>query len=159
MRPSDLGRFWTRVRRDESGCWFWTGKLNRDGYARFSIKSGQVRAHRIAFEHWRGPIPVGYQLDHLCRIRHCVNPDHLEVVTARENTMAPGSLAITKQNLEKTHCPAGHVYDGENLYVDSTRRRHCRACAAEKGRTKYKQRKTEYMREWRRRNRELVCGG
>ena len=69
-------------------CWLWTGCINSDGYAKFGIggRDGKmVSAHRWAYEHYVGPIPSGLQIDHLCRVRHCVNPMHLEPVTASEN--------------------------------------------------------------------------
>jgi hypothetical protein len=96
-----------------------TGQPNR--YA------GRVRqAHRFAWELLRGAIPDGLTLDHLCRNRRCVNPDHLEPVTAVENTMrgqAPHAI-----NARKTHCLRGHAFDEENTYVRSDGARICRAC-------------------------------
>jgi hypothetical protein len=67
-----------------SGCWLWTSALTRDGYGQF-MTDHSVLAHRWSYEHYVGPIPAGLQLDHLCRVRSCVNPRHLEPVTNREN--------------------------------------------------------------------------
>src|SRR6266496_2265386 len=86
-------RFWAKV--DRSGgsraCWLWTGKTGRDGYGRIGLGGRgalvRVRAHRFAYELLIGPIPDGLQIDHLCRVRHCVNPAHLEPVTQRENIL------------------------------------------------------------------------
>ena len=78
-------------------------------------------AHRVAYELQVGPIPVGLQLDHLCRVRSCVNPAHLEPVTSAENTRR-GLRAM------KTHCPQGHPYAGENLLIRPTGQRRCRTC-------------------------------
>lgn len=73
-----------------SGCWIWTGSLDNHGYGRLALglkSEGQrpVAAHRLAHEWWVAPIPDGYEVDHLCRVRHCVNPEHLEAVTHAEN--------------------------------------------------------------------------
>ena len=81
-------RFWPKVRKTAT-CWLWTGSRNNMGYGK--IKQADRRtmslAHRVSYELLVGPIPEGMQLDHLCRVRHCVRPDHLEVVTNRENNM------------------------------------------------------------------------
>jgi hypothetical protein len=117
-------RFWARVEKTD-GCWEWQGKLNQ-GYG-VVWDSGRVRqAHRFAWELLRGAIPDGLTLDHLCRNRRCVNPGHLEPVTAVENTMrgqAPHAI-----NARKTHCVRGHAFDDENTYVRSDGARICRAC-------------------------------
>lgn len=77
-------RFWKKVIQKDK-CWLWTASLDRDGYARIAI-GGKVRfAHRISYESYKGPIPQGMSIDHLCRTRNCVNPNHLEAVTHKEN--------------------------------------------------------------------------
>jgi hypothetical protein len=107
-----------------SGCWLWTGATDRGGYGQFAVFAGNASiAHRVSYRIYRGEIPEGLQLDHLCRVRHCVNPDHLEPVTHREN-MRRGVHACSL----KTHCPRGHAYDEENTYWIQGRRRQCRAC-------------------------------
>jgi hypothetical protein len=119
-------RFWAKV--DKSGeCWLWTASLTKDGYGKF----GPAAPHRFSYELMVGPIPEGLQIDHLCRVRHCVNPAHLEAVSGRENTMRGNT--ITAQNFAKTHCPVGHAFDEANTYVWKTRR-HCRACDRERQR-------------------------
>ena len=83
-RGTALERFEVKVDRQPGGCWLWTGATTDKGYGVFwDGKLG--RAHRWAYTHWRGPIPEGLTLDHLCQVKACVNPDHLEPVTALEN--------------------------------------------------------------------------
>ena len=89
-------------------------------------------AHRYAYEELVGPIPEGLQLDHLCRNRSCVNPDHLEPVTCRENLRRGETLNAA--NLAKTHCPAGHPYAGENLSITAKGFRECIECGRTRSR-------------------------
>lgn len=129
--PSQLTtaeRFWAKVDTSAGpdACWLWTSHT-RNGYGQFKLDRRQTPAHRWAYEAMIGPIPKGLQLDHLCRVRNCVNPKHLEPVTHQENIrrgMAGAHWAA------KTHCPQGHPYSGENLYVTpgEKRRRMCREC-------------------------------
>lgn len=117
MRPLSE-RFWDRV--DRTGeCWPWLGHIRRDGYGSFPVNSQMRYAHRVAYELVVGPIPAGLELDHLCRNRRCVRPDHLEPVTHLEN-MRRGVRATTRA----THCIRGHVLD----YTDSKGKRGCRTC-------------------------------
>ena len=118
-------RFWRFVDRGE--CWLWTGPLNPNGYAQFSVEGRRVYAHRFAYELLIGPIPDGLQLDHLCRVRHCVNPKHLEPVTCQENLLRGDTLLA--RNVAKTECPQGHPYDDANTYIGSKGERKCRSCA------------------------------
>ena len=121
-------RFWEKVDKDgPNGCWIWNAWKNDRGYGSFSpTHREKIRAHRWAYEDVNGPIPEGYQLDHICRNRICVNPAHLEVVTPQQNTLRGQSFAAV--NARKTHCPQGHTYDLFNTYVDLDGRRRCRAC-------------------------------
>lgn len=114
-------------------CWLWTGPGDGLGYGSFGLKTDDgwrvVKAHRFAYETMVGPIPAGLHIDHLCRVRHCVNPDHLEPVTLRENILRGVSPAA--RNALKTHCPKSHEYIGNNLYIFPDGSRGCRACARE----------------------------
>jgi hypothetical protein len=104
-----------------SGCWLWIGRTNDEkdygsGYARFRLTDRVGYGHVVAYELLRGPIPEGFELDHLCRVRCCVNPWHIEVVTHQENIRrAPRvwEAAVAFQQ-SKTHCPKGHEYNKEN---------------------------------------------
>lgn len=121
-----MNRFWSKVDRTDT-CWLWTASTDRSGYGQFRVAGKTVLAHRFAYEAEAGPIPDGLQLDHLCRVRHCVNPAHLEAVTpAVNNLRAPG--CISNINRLKTECPAGHPLSGTNLYVFPDGRRTCRIC-------------------------------
>lgn len=112
-----------------TGCWLWTGHLHDHGYAMLRANGKNMRMHRWSYEHFIGPIPRGLQIDHLCRTRCCVNPDHLEAVTGKENTKRglSGSLARAR-NLAKTHCPRGHAYTPENIEMYRDGKRRCRTC-------------------------------
>jgi len=99
-------RFWDKVNREgENGCWEWTAYILPNGYGWFGLVTGanqrNALAHRVAYEFVVGPVPTGLQLDHLCRNRRCVNPDHLEPVTRRENILRGQSLMA--HNARKTH--------------------------------------------------------
>jgi hypothetical protein len=129
LSVSDINRFLAKVDKADE-CWLWTARKNYKGYGMFRLGSRVPYAHRVAYEHYVGPIPEGLQLDHICRVRHCVNPDHLEPVTNAENALR--GEGPTAKNVTKTHCPKGHEYTGDNLYVDPRGGRNCRACRREK---------------------------
>lgn len=124
----DEGRFWQKVEKTET-CWLWTGAIGSGGYGHFKTGGRTVSVHRWAYEHFVGPVPEDLDLDHLCRIRHCVNFEyHLELVTRQENTLrGAGDQAI---NARKTHCPEGHPYDEKNTRLRSGRfpGRICKTC-------------------------------
>jgi HNH endonuclease len=106
---------------DQNDCWLWTGRINDGGYANY----GKDYAHRVIYERSVGPIPKGLELDHLCRIRHCVNPAHLEPVTRKENVRR-GLLGVLH-----THCRNGHQLTPENTNYNKGRR-FCRTCNRER---------------------------
>ena len=108
-----------------SGCWLWTGSCNDQGYGNFKYFGRVEKAHRVAYRLYVGPIPTNMELDHLCRVPQCVNPAHLEPVTHWENGRRG---QVGKWQLRKTHCPHGHPYSGENLYIDTRGRRNCKEC-------------------------------
>lgn len=128
-------RFWVKVAVPVDGeCLTWTGAIQSGGYGNFRKDGKTYKAHRVAYELRVGPIPEGAVLDHLCRNRACVRPDHLEAVTQRENVRR-GDSKMARDAL-KTHCHNGHEFTPENTKVDSYGR-HCRACALKRDRDRY----------------------
>lgn len=117
-----LERFLSKVRVNEAGCWIWTGQCDHRGYGRFALGRRHLIAHRYGYEAMVGPIPDGLEIDHLCRARACVNPDHLEPVTHREN-LRRGTSPIAAQ-MNRDRCIHGHAFD--RLAPDG--RRKCTTC-------------------------------
>ena len=78
IQGDDEARFWTKVNKSSGSCWLWVGGISRYGYGEFWHNGGNYRAHRFSYELLVGPIPEGLQIDHLCRVRNCVNPARLE---------------------------------------------------------------------------------
>jgi len=130
MRAID--RLASRVHIAESGCWEWTGALNHGGYGTFLVDGRRMGAHRAAYLLHVGSIPDGLDLDHLCRVRHCVNPAHLEPVTRSENLRR--GVGVGKWHTALETCPEGHPYDDSNTYHDARGWRGCRACRSEASR-------------------------
>ncbi|MDE2102870.1 MAG: HNH endonuclease [Patescibacteria group bacterium] len=125
---TEAERFWEKVEKTEN-CWIWTGAHDPDGYGSFrgsAPTSLRIRAHKWAFLQAGGVVPGGFQLDHLCRNRGCVRPDHLEAVTPQTNTLRGNS--IQAKNARKTHCKNGHFLSQENTYITRSGGRSCRTC-------------------------------
>lgn len=109
----------------ETGCHNWTDKLSANGYGSLSVggqKGKDFRAHRLAYEEARGPIPAGLTIDHLCRNKRCCNPDHMEAVTAAENTRRGSRCRDT------SCCPKGHFWTRETTYYHGDGKRRCLPC-------------------------------
>ena len=127
MKSAD--RFWENIDRSIGDCWNWLGSLDRDGYGRVRYNGRRTRAHRIAYELAIGPIPAGLVIDHLCRNRRCVNPDHLEPVTSQENTRrGVTGQARAEQKRAQTHCEHGHEFTEANTAYRLTGGRKCKEC-------------------------------
>lgn len=144
MKGTIEERFWDKVSPEpNSGCWLWVG-ASSGGYGRIRVRGHSILAHRLAYELFKGPIPVGLEIDHLCRVTFCVNPDHLEPTTSRINILRGLGPELARQRqLVKTHCPQGHPYAGSNLYVALAGNRMCRACQNEQRRQRRKRKRNE----------------
>lgn len=126
MNKPPRERILDRVLVDSNGCWLWQRARHKTtGYAVITLQNRQRLAHRAAYELFVGPIPEGLTIDHLCRVKHCVNPEHLEPVTMRENTLRGESPAAL--NAQKELCKRGHTFDR----VDAAGRRVCRRCKSD----------------------------
>ena len=134
--PEVLARVWSKVRMT-GWCWEWIG-AKTDGYGTIGINYSRVRAHRFMYILANGPINSNLTIDHLCRNRGCVNPDHLESVSLGVNILrGNGHCAI---NARKTHCKRGHVFSGRNLMLVPGGRK-CRACHNNKVKMWYRRRR------------------
>lgn len=115
----------------ETGCWEWPHAVVHNGYGQASVAGWPRRVHRLVYEHFRGPVPDGLELDHLCRNRRCANHDHLEAVPHQVNVHRGEGLAA--QNAKKTECVHGHSLAGSNLHIHVDKKggvhRYCRECA------------------------------
>lgn len=124
---------WNLVDKNHpDGCWVWLGSKDKDGYSRSSCGLG----HREFYTYLVGEIPDGLQVDHLCRNRSCVNPEHLELVTPKVNTQRG-----TNHNRVKTHCKHGHEFSPENTRITKRGNRSCKECENMAQRRAYRNRK------------------
>lgn len=137
MSPDVLARFLKKVVHsvNSAGCSRWVGAITGGGYGHLGVDGKFPKAHRLSYEHYVGPIPDGLDLDHLCRNRWCVNPDHLEPVSRRENLLRGDT--IPAHEARRIHCPKGHPYDDKNTHIDTRGKRACRQCWREKALARY----------------------
>lgn len=131
MKCHEISRFKSKYQIDSNGCFVWTAGISTQGYGKFKVGGKTALAHRWSYQLIKGEIPKGKVIDHLCRNRRCVNPDHLEAVENRENLLRGiGPSAI---NSAKTHCLNGHEFTAENTY-HRPKGRECRKCWEERRR-------------------------
>ena len=111
--PQSMKRF---IPEPNTGCWLWEGPINHDGYGRPQVNKRKVLAHKFFYEQIRGSVPTGFEVDHTCFVRSCVNPAHLEAVTQAENKR--------RAAMRRTKCPRGHSYN--RVRPDGVR--YCQQC-------------------------------
>lgn len=141
-------RFWRYVAKGD-GCWTWTGLRRGRGYGVFHVGQSAFVAHRWIYERIHGSVDADLKMDHLCRNRLCVNPEHLEPVTDRVNILRGESQSA--ENARKTHCINGHALDGDNLRIAYRRGRacrQCRACESEQRKRKWAAMSVEQKAAW-----------
>jgi hypothetical protein len=136
MRGTPLERFEAKYTVQPNGCWQWTAGKSWKGYGRFRLNGKQPQAHRVAYRLYRGPVPDDLVIDHLCRNRLCVNPDHMEITTNRVNCCRGESPTIVSWREDR--CIRGHPFDDANTIVSvrpsGTIKRRCRTCKNEQAR-------------------------
>lgn len=135
-----IDRLWEKTQITD-GCWEWTGRIAHNGYGRIWVERSTKPAHRVAYEHLIGPVPDGLELDHLCRNKRCVNPDHLEPVTHAENCRRADIALGIRSAI--THCSFGHEFTNRNTAYRARKgavHRVCRKCTSRRT-TEYRRRK------------------
>ena len=129
--PAFLRRYESKyVARADGSCWIWMGARTAAGYGALSRGrrgAGTVYAHVVSHQIHKGPVPAGHQVDHVCRVRACVNPAHLEAVSQVENLHRQAAAAALR-----THCARGHRFES----LPAGRRRYCKACSRDRYRRK-----------------------
>lgn len=129
-----LDRYRHRLVAQDDGCWVWHGS-SMNGYGRINYEGKIWLAHRLFYTLLVGSIPDGKVIDHLCRVRNCLNPEHMEVTTQQVNVKR-GLMGVLRPR--PTHCPSGHAYEDPNIYYAPKGYRVCRTCKRIKGRKEYR---------------------
>lgn len=142
-------RFWDKVSVcPATGCWLWTARIWGGGYGAFYWHGHTRQSHRVSYEALVGPIADGLQADHLCRVRACCNPAHIEPVTCKENIRRGNARAVRmSEKVDRTHCKRGHEMTSDNVFLKRWRRPGrlssegvvavCRKCKEEQSRLDY----------------------
>lgn len=126
LTPKHLDRFHNRITWSLTGCLLWHGDRDNKGYGHVWADRKLHLAHRAFYETFIGPIPDGLKCDHLCRVRNCINPNHIELVTDRENILR--GIGAPAMNARKTHCKYGHPLTGDNLFIYKRYHHRYRVC-------------------------------
>jgi hypothetical protein len=129
------GRLRAKIAPNDAGCWIWRASVSHKGYGHYRFRGRVWQAHRAVYTILRGEIPEGMQIDHLCRVRGCVNPAHLEVVTPLENWVR--GYSVTANYSRQDCCKYGHPFTPENTNIRSRGARQCRTCNRENCRKNY----------------------
>jgi hypothetical protein len=140
LSDAEIARFHTKI-RSEAQCLIWTDSLDRDGYGAFWLQGRNRRAHRVAWFMHYGAIPAGAVINHVCRNRACVNPQHLEALQPGDHALRD-SVSAPALNARKTHCPEGHEYD-QTVVWGGKRQRVCSICQRAKQRRQYAKRRSQ----------------
>lgn len=137
MNSKDLKRFMGKVMFEpNTGCWLWNGPWNHAGYGSFKLHNSNVRSHKISFIHFKGLVRPGLSVAHKCHTRCCVNPDHLESISHKQNCI--------DRNKRKIYCNKGHLFTDENKKPQNKGKSYCcRICANEANRLYRLQRKAD----------------
>ena len=133
-----IERLLKKIEIDQKGCWIWTGKRRGSGYGGIKINGKDIYTHRFSYEFYRGLIPEGLTIDHLCRTRACANPDHLEAVPNRVNLLR--GEGFVAQEARQTKCKHGHPFDLFNTYFRPDGNRDCHICRHEAETRRYRKR-------------------
>ena len=134
LSKADVDRFTSKVIANEaSGCFLWTAAIDFHGYGVFYCQGKMLRAHKVIYEHLYGPVKDGNILHHLCRVRHCVNPEHLSQIGIWEHYLTYKLPKGTDHwNGGKIHCSNNHLYTPDTLRIETDKygqiRRRCRLC-------------------------------
>lgn len=132
MKPKDIQRFFSKIKQSGS-CWQWIASKDRSGYGLFLYQKRKVSSHRFSYILFFHDIPIGLEIDHLCKNKSCVNPDHLEAVTHLVNVRR-GHSGNDNHESRKTYCPQGHQYSKENTRTYKNGSRACKECVRNRNR-------------------------